>query len=347
MLHELAQQIQGRFENVSTLLADPTVIADRERYAALGREYHQLEPAYKLGKEYQQLTQDILEAQEMLEEGEDADVRSMLENAEGQIAKVADELRIAMVESDPHDEKNVIIEVRGAAGGEEASLFAGEIYSMLDKYAEYCGYTPEALEIAAGSFTFAVKGSGAYGIFKYEAGTHRVQRVPKTESQGRLHTSTATVAVLPEAQEVEIDIRPHEVEIDVFRSSGPGGQSVNTTDSAVRLTHIESGIVVSMQDEKSQLQNKDRAFRVLRARLLERELQAQQDTLAAERSSQIGSGDRSEKIRTYNFHQDRVTDHRIGLTRNNLEDILQGNLKEFSDALYADDRRRKLGDISL
>ena len=251
-----------------------------------------------------------------------------------------------MVERDPNDDKNVLVEIRAGTGGDEAALFAGDLYKMLTRYAEERGFSTEALSQSAaevGGFkevTFAIKGEGAYSVFKYEGGTHRVQRVPETESQGRIHTSTATVAVLPEAEEVEVEIDPNDLQIDVYRSSGPGGQSVNTTDSAVRITHKPTGIVVSMQDEKSQLQNHEKAMRVLRARLLERELAEQQAEIASERKAQVGSGERSEKIRTYNFPQGRVTDHRIKHTSHNLDGVLGGELGEFTDALAAEEKRR-------
>jgi peptide chain release factor 1 len=253
-----------------------------------------------------------------------------------------------MVERDPNDAKNVLVEIRAGTGGDEAALFAGDLYKMLGRYAEERGFSTEALSQSAaevGGFkeiTFAVKGEGAYSVFKYEGGTHRVQRVPETESQGRIHTSTATVAVLPEAEEVEVEIDSNDLQIDVYRSSGPGGQSVNTTDSAVRITHKPTGIVVSMQDEKSQLQNKERAMRVLRARLYERELAEQQAKVAAERKAQVGTGERSEKVRTYNFPQGRVTDHRIKLTSHDLDGVLAGSLDQFTDALAAEERRRRL-----
>jgi peptide chain release factor 1 len=247
-----------------------------------------------------------------------------------------------MVERDPNDDKNVIVEIQGGAGGEEAGLWAGDVYRMLSKYAERKGFTPEPLEVGDGKYTFAIKGDGAFSVFKYEGGTHRVQRVPVTESQGRIHTSTATVAVLPEAEDVDIHIDPNDLQIDVYRSSGPGGQSVNTTDSAVRITHKPSGIVVSMQDEKSQLQNRDKAMRVLRARLYEAALAEQQAELAADRRSQVGTGDRAEKIRTYNYGERRVTDHRIKHTAHNLDQVLEGELDEFTAALTSDDKRRRL-----
>ena len=253
-----------------------------------------------------------------------------------------------MVERDPNDAKNVIVEIRAGTGGDEAALFAGDLYKMLTRYAEQRGFSTAVLSQSiseAGGFkevTFEIKGEGAYSVFKYEGGTHRVQRVPETESQGRIHTSTATIAVLPEAEEVEVEVDQNDLQIDVYRSSGPGGQSVNTTDSAVRITHKPSGIVVSMQDEKSQLQNKDRAMRVLRARLYERELAEQQAKIASERKAQVGSGERSEKVRTYNFPQGRVTDHRIKHTSHNLDGVLAGDLTEFTEALSAEEKRQRL-----
>jgi peptide chain release factor 1 len=236
----------------------------------------------------------------------------------------------------------VIVEVRPGTGGEEAGLFAADLFRMLTKYAERRGFRPEPLEVSDGHYTFAIKGDGAYSVFKHEGGTHRVQRVPQTESQGRIHTSTATVAVLPEAEEVDVAIDPNALQVDVYRSSGPGGQSVNTTDSAVRITHKPTGIVVAMQDEKSQLQNREKAMRVLRARLYERALAEQQAELAADRRAQVGTGERSEKVRTYNFPQDRVTDHRVNVTVHNVEKVLGGELDELTGALEADERRRGL-----
>ena len=254
----------------------------------------------------------------------------------------------ADVESDPADAKDVLVEIRQGVGGDEAALWAGDVYRMLTRYAERRGFKTEALSSSqseGGGFkevTFAVKGEGAYSIFKWEGGTHRVQRVPQTESQGRIHTSTATIAVMPEAEEVDVEIDPNDLKIDVYRSTGPGGQSVNTTDSAVRITHIPTGLVVAMQDEKSQLQNKVKAMRVLRARLLDRERERQEEELSAARRSQIGRGDRAEKIRTYNYPDNRVTDHRVGLTIKRLDRIVEGDLDEFTDALAAEERRQAL-----
>ena len=343
MIESLVEQIEARFADVSAQIVDPVVIGDRNRYADAGREYRRLEPAAKLAEEWRRATDDAAGAQEMLDEGEDdPEVREMLAVARTRIEEIEEEIRLAMVENDPNDDKNVIVEIQGGAGGEEAGLWAGDVYRMLTKYAERTGFTPEALEVGEGKYTFAIKGDGAYSVFKYEGGTHRVQRVPVTESQGRIHTSTCTVAVLPEAQDVDIHIEQSDLQVDVYRSSGPGGQSVNTTDSAVRMTHKPTGVVVSMQDEKSQLQNREKALRVLRARLYERALAEQQAELAADRRSQVGTGDRSEKIRTYNFPERRVTDHRVKLTVHDLDAVLEGELGEFTAALEADEKRRRL-----
>jgi peptide chain release factor 1 len=343
VIERLVEQIEGRFAELSQQMADPEVIGDQARYAGVGRAYRQLASANELATEWRRATDDAAGARELLaEDGDDPELREMLSSSEERIGQLEEEIRLAMVEPDPNDDKDVIVEIRPGTGGEEAGLFAADLYRMLTRYAERRRFRPEPLEVGDGHFTLAVKGQGAYSVFKFEAGTHRVQRVPETESQGRIHTSTATVAVLPEADDVDVKIDSGDLQIDVYRSSGPGGQSVNTTDSAVRITHKPTGLVVSMQDEKSQLQNREKAMRVLRARLLERELAAQQAEQAAARLAQVGSGQRAEKIRTYNFPQDRVTDHRVGLTKGNLPGVLAGELDEFTAALESEEKRRML-----
>jgi peptide chain release factor 1 len=343
VIERLVEQIESRFAELSNQMSDPDVIADQRRYAEVGRAYRQLERAGELASEWRRAADDAAGARELLaEDGDDPELREMLRSSEERLAELEEEIRLAMVEPDPNDDKDVIVEIRPGTGGEEAGLFAGDLYRMLTRYAERRGFRPEPLEVGDGHYTLAVKGGGAYSVFKYEGGTHRVQRVPETESQGRIHTSTATVAVLPEADDVDVRVAPGDLQVDVYRSSGPGGQSVNTTDSAVRITHKPTGLVVSMQDEKSQLQNREKAMRVLRARLLERELATQQAEQAAARLAQVGSGERAEKIRTYNFPQDRVTDHRVGLTKGNLPAVLAGELDEFTAALEAEEKRRML-----
>ncbi len=343
MIEQLVDQIEARFAEVQELMGDPEVLGDRRRMAEVGREFRQLEPAAKLAEAWRLAQSDAQGAQELLDEGgEDAELRAELVGARARIEELDEEIRLAMVERDPNDDKNVIVEVRAGAGGEEAGLWAADVFRMLGKYAERRRWSTEPLEVAEGAYTFAVKGDGAYSVFKFEGGTHRVQRVPVTESQGRVHTSTCTVAVLPEAEDVDVHVDPNDLQIDVYRSSGPGGQSVNTTDSAVRITHRPSGIVVSMQDEKSQLQNREKAMRVLRARLYEAAIAEQQAALSADRKAQVGTGERAEKIRTYNYAERRVTDHRIKLTVHQLEAVLEGDLFEFTAALQADENRRKL-----
>jgi peptide chain release factor 1 len=343
MIEQLVEQIEARFADAERQMSDPEVIGDRERYAEVGRTYRQLEPAAKLATEWRRAKSDLDGAQELIAEGgDDAEMRDEVAAARKRLEELDEEIRLAMVEHDPNDDKNVIVEVRSGAGGDEAALWAGDVYRMLTKYAERLGFKTEPLETSEGAYTFAIKGDGAYSVFKFEGGTHRVQRVPVTESQGRIHTSTATVAVLPEAEDVDIHVDQNDLQIDVYRSSGPGGQSVNTTDSAVRITHKPTGIVVSMQDEKSQLQNPNHAFKVLRARLYEAKLAEQQAELAAARSAQVGTGERAEKIRTYNFPERRVTDHRIKHTAHNLDQLLQGDLDDFTAALQDDEKRRRL-----
>ena len=347
MIESLVEQIEARFQDAQAQMSDPEVISDRQRFADAGRLFNQLAPAAKLAEEWRLSMSDAEGAEELLAEGEDPELRAVLTGARERIAELEEEIRLAMVERDPSDDKDVIVEIRGGAGGDEAGLWAGDLYRMLTKYAERRGFKTETLGAHDGSYTFEVKGDGAYSVFKFEGGTHRVQRVPETESQGRIHTSTATVAVLPEAEEVEVDIDPNDLQIDVYRSSGPGGQSVNTTDSAVRITHKPSGVVVSMQDEKSQLQNRERAMKVLRARLYEAKLAEQQAELAADRRSQVGTGERAEKIRTYNFPQRRVTDHRINVTVHNLEQVLAGELDELTAALQDAEKREKLAQAAV
>ena len=343
MIEQLVGQIESRFADAEREMSDPEVIADRNRYAEVGRQYRQLAPAARLAEEWRHAQSDAEGAQELLDEGEDdAEFREELRSARERIERLEDELRLAMVERDPSDDKNVIVEIRAGAGGDEAGIWAGDLYRMLSRYAERLGFQTEALTVADGAYTLEVRGDSAYSVFKFEGGTHRVQRVPETESQGRIHTSTATVAVLPEAEEVDVHIEQNDLEIDVYRSSGPGGQSVNTTDSAVRITHKPTGLVVSMQDEKSQLQNRERAMKVLRARLYEQELAKQHAEQAAERSSQVGSGARAEKIRTYNYPERRVTDLRVKLTVHNLDALLGGELDEMTSALQSDEKRRRL-----
>jgi peptide chain release factor 1 len=355
VIERLIEQIEQRYKELTEQLADPETMADRARYTELARAHRELDAAHALVERYRKAESDAAGAEELLtgadgelDQLERKELQDLVLSARSEMEELAEGLRLAMVERDPNDAKNVIVEIRAGTGGDEAALFAGDLYRMLNRYAEGRGFKTEQLghsPAPAGGFkevTFAVKGDGAYSVFKFEAGVHRVQRVPQTESQGRIHTSTATVAVLPEVEDVEVEIDQNDLQIDVYRSSGPGGQSVNTTDSAVRITHKPTGLVVSMQDEKSQLQNRERAMRVLRARLYEHALREQQEELAADRRSQVGTGERSEKVRTYNFPQGRVTDHRIKLTAHNLDEILEGNLGDFTDALAADERRRKL-----
>ena len=346
MIEQLVeQQIERRASRRCRQLSDPAVIGDRHRYAEAGRAYAELEPAAKLAAEWRHAADDAAGARELLDEDDDdPELRGRM------LGPRAERIERARGGDPPGDgrarpqrrQERDRRDPRRAPGGDEAGLFAGDLYRMLTKYAERRGFKVEPLSIGDGAYTFAIKGDGAYSVFKYEGGTHRVQRVPETESQGRIHTSTATVAVLPEAEDVDVEIDENDLQIDVYRSSGPGGQSVNTTDSAVRITHKPTGLVVSMQDEKSQLQNREKAMRVLRARLYEQALAEQQAELAADRRAQVGTGERAEKIRTYNYPQGRVTDHRIKLTVHNLEAVLEGELDEFTAALEDDEKRRRL-----
>jgi peptide chain release factor 1 len=341
-LDTLVDEIERSYTETQERMSDPSVYNDRREAAEVGRRLKELETQYRLAREWRSARDDLAAARD------DADLRELVPELEERTTQLEQDLRVALVPADPADRKDVILEVRQGVGGDEAALWAGDLYRMLSRYAERRGFKVEELGSSpseGGGYkevTFAVKGDGAYSVFKYEGGTHRVQRVPETESQGRIHTSTATVAVMPEAEEVEVEVDPNDLKIDVYRSTGPGGQSVNTTDSAVRITHLPTGIVVSMQDEKSQLQNKDKAMRVLRARLYERELERQRAERDATRNSQIGTGERAEKIRTYNFPENRVTDHRIKLTQHQLDRVLQGELEPFTEALTAEERQRAL-----
>src|SRR6188768_1399509 len=341
-IQELVEEVERSYGETQERMSDPAVYNDHREAAEVGRRLKELEAANKLAQEWREVRDDLDAARS------DGDLRELVPELEERMATLEDELRLALVESDPADAKDVLVEVRQAAGGDEAALWAGDVYRMLARYAERRGYKTEVLSSSpndGGGFkevTFAVKGDGAYSVFKWEGGTHRVQRVPETESQGRIHTSTATVAVMPEAEEVEVEIDPNDLKIDVYRSTGPGGQSVNTTDSAVRITHLPTGLVVAMQDEKSQLQNKTKALRVLRARLLELERERQEEELSEARRSQIGRGERAEKIRTYNYPDNRVTDHRVNLTIKRLDRIVEGDLDEFTEALAAEERRQAL-----
>ncbi len=348
ILDQLVDQIEKLSSELTEALGDPELASDREKFADVSRRYSRLEPAIGLAAKYRDAAGRVLEAEELLTEDDDTDVRALRDEAQKELDDLGPLLREAMLEPDPNDDKDVLIEIRAAAGGEEAALFARELLDMYSRFAGNRGLATELMstsEADAGGVkdaTIAVKGAGAYSLFKHEAGVHRVQRVPATESQGRIHTSTATVAVLPEVDEVDVKIDRNDLKIDVYRSSGPGGQSVNTTDSAVRITHEPTGIVVAMQDEKSQLQNREKAMRVLRARLYEKAQSELDAEMSAARRGQLGTGDRSEKIRTYNYPQNRLTDHRIGLTSPLRETALSGQLDQLVEALQAEERRRLL-----
>lgn len=348
------KSIEERYEKLNEYLSDPEVVNDPKKLREYSKEQSDIQETVEVYRQYREAYDQLNDAKAMLEEKLDAEMRDMVKEEISELTeeteRLEDELKILLIPKDPNDDKNVIVEVRGAAGGEEAALFAGNLYRMYSRYAEMQGWKTEVMEASVtgtGGYKeiiFMISGKGAYSKLKFENGAHRVQRVPETESGGRIHTSTATVAVLPEAEEVEIDIHEKDIRVDTFASSGPGGQSVNTTMSAVRLTHLPTGVVVSCQDEKSQIKNKEKAMKVLRARIydkFQREAQAEYDQT---RKSAVGTGDRSERIRTYNFPQNRVTDHRIGLTIQKLDQILEGKLDEVIDALIMEDQARKLQD---
>jgi peptide chain release factor 1 len=350
---ERLRDLEREFLEVEARLADPALIADQPRYQQVAKRYRELEPIVTRARVLWQREEDLETAREMLTDaaGDERELlRDEVTEAEADIERLTGELRLLVLPKDPNDERNVIVEIRGAEGGEEANLFARDLFEMYRAFAGRQGWTTEVLGSDAsdlGGFNevvMALKGDGVWARMHHEAGPHRVQRVPVTESQGRIHTSSATVTVLPEAEEVDVAIDPNDLRIDVFRSSGPGGQSVNTTDSAVRITHLPTGTVVSMQDEKSQTQNKAKALAVLRSRLLKAEQDRQANEASAARKDQVGGGGRSEKVRTYNFKENRVTDHRIGLTLYKLDKVLAGELDEISDALVADEQARRLGD---
>lgn len=345
-----------RFEEVLGELQEPDVVSDQNRFRKLMKEQNDLAPLVESYKEYKDCKETVADSLEMLAEESDDDMKEMLKEelneAKARIEELEQELKILLLPKDPNDEKNVIVEIRGGAGGDEAALFASNIYRMYQHYAESNGWRVEMISLnenGIGGFkecVFMINGQGVYSKFKYESGVHRVQRVPETESGGRIHTSTITVAVMPEAEEVDVELDMNDCKFDVFRASGNGGQSVNTTDSAVRLTHIPSGIVISCQDEKSQLKNKDKAIKVLRSKLYDLECAKQQDAESAARRSQVGTGDRSEKIRTYNYPQGRVTDHRIKLTLHKLDSIINGDLQEVIDSLITADQTAKLANMN-
>ena len=346
----------SRFEEVGTLITDPAVIADMKRFVKLNKEYRDLEKIVGARSEYVKVLNGIEEAKALLESEQDPEMREMareeLDTCNERIPALEEEIKLLLVPADPQDDKNAIVEIRGGTGGDEAALFAGDLYRMYVKYCELKGWKISVSSFSEGSsggfkeIIFTVSGEKVYGTLKYESGVHRVQRVPETESGGRIHTSTITVAIMPEAEDVDVQIDMNDCKFDVFRASGNGGQCVNTTDSAVRLTHIPTGIVISCQDEKSQLKNKDKALKVLRAKLYDLEMQKAHDAEAEARRSQVGTGDRSEKIRTYNFPQGRVTDHRINLTLYKLDKILDGDLQEIIDSCIAADQAAKLAKMN-
>ncbi|MEC0696242.1 peptide chain release factor 1 [Bacillus atrophaeus] len=346
------KSIEERYEKLNELLSDPEVVNDPNKLREYSKEQSDISETVEVYRRYRDASEQLADAKAMLEDKLDAEMREMVKEEiselQDETEALTDQLKLLLVPKDPNDDKNVIMEIRGAAGGEEAALFAGNLYRMYSCYAELQGWKTEIMEASVtgtGGYKeiiIMINGKGAYSKLKYENGAHRVQRVPETESGGRIHTSTATVACLPEAEEVEVDIHEKDIRVDTFTSSGPGGQSVNTTMSAVRLTHLPTGVVVSCQDEKSQIKNKEKAMKVLRARVYDKFQQEAQAEYDQTRKSAVGTGDRSERIRTYNFPQNRVTDHRIGLTIQKLDQILEGKLDEFVDALIMEDQSSKL-----
>lgn len=345
--------LEDKYNQLNTQIADPEIIANQDKWQELMKEHAHIEPIILRYKEYKDAITAIDDSKEMLKDKSiDRDFKEMCEMEISEQTErkesLENEMKILLLPKDPNDDKNVIVEIRAGAGGSEAALFAGDLFRMFTRYAERNGWRTEIMNSnmpdigGIKEITFSIDGKGAYSRLKYESGVHRVQRIPATESGGRIHTSTATVAVLPEADDVEIDLNPNDIRVDVYRSSGNGGQCVNTTDSAVRLTHEPTGLVVTCQDEKSQLKNKEKAMKVLKARLYEMEMQKQQSAIAEDRKSQVGTGDRSERIRTYNFPQGRVTDHRIGLTVHQLDAFLDGEIDEMVDALITSDQAKKL-----
>ncbi|KAB7707480.1 peptide chain release factor 1 [Bacillus aerolatus] len=349
------QAVEDRYEKLNELLSDPEIVNNPGKLRDYSKEQSDIQDTVLVYREYKESKEQYEEAKEMLEEKLDADMREMVKEEMGELEEkleqLEDQLKILLIPKDPNDDKNVIMEIRGAAGGDEAALFAGDLYRMYSRYAEAQGWKTEVIEAHStglGGYKeiiFMINGKGAFSKMKYENGAHRVQRVPETESGGRIHTSTSTVACLPEAEDVEVDIHEKDIRVDTFASSGPGGQSVNTTMSAVRLTHVPTGTVVSCQDEKSQIKNKEKAMKVLRARVYDKFQQEAQAEYDAQRKSAVGSGDRSERIRTYNFPQNRVTDHRIGLTIQKLDQILEGKLDEVLDALIMEEQSSKLENL--
>ncbi|HEX2274988.1 MAG TPA: peptide chain release factor 1 [Acidimicrobiales bacterium] len=353
MLEDRLARLDEEYADVLARLARPDVASDRQASIALAKRAKQLEPIVTAHRRYRASLDDLATAKEMLGDSSGPDrefLRAQIDEAEASVAALEDELRTLLLPRDPNDDKNVIVEIRGAEGGEEANLFAKDLFDMYGRYAERRGWKLEVLSVdpsergGVNEITFILRGEGIWTVMKHEAGPHRVQRVPVTESQGRIHTSAATVTVLPEAEEVDVHVDEADLKVDVYRSTGPGGQSVNTTDSAVRVTHLPTGIVVAMQDEKSQIQNRAKAMQVLRARLYKLEDDRRAAEMSETRRGQIGAGGRSEKIRTYNFKENRVTDHRIGLTLHKLDRILMGELDELTDALIADERARQLAE---